>query len=58
VALVTLFALERYLPKIPGGLVVLVAAIALSAGLNLSHHGVKVVGKIPGFRPYPGRTSK
>lgn len=47
VALVLLFALERYLPRLPGGLIVLAAAIAISAGLGLSSHGVKVVGTIP-----------
>src|SRR5499427_1716228 len=47
VALVSLFALERFVPRVPGGLVVLVAAIAISAGLGLSGHGVDVVGKIP-----------
>lgn len=47
VALVLLFALERYLPRLPGGLIVLAAAIAVSAGLGLSGHGVKVVGTIP-----------
>jgi MFS superfamily sulfate permease-like transporter len=47
VALVLLFALERYLPRLPGGLIVLAAAIAISAGLGLSDHGVKVVGTIP-----------
>jgi sulfate permease, SulP family len=47
VALVLLFAAERYLPRLPGGLIVLVLAIAVSAGLGLSGHGVKVVGKIP-----------
>ena len=47
VALVLLFALERYLPRLPGGLIVLAAAIAISAGLGLSGHGVKVVGSIP-----------
>jgi sulfate permease, SulP family len=46
-ALVLLFGIERYAPRIPGGLVVLVVGIALSAGLNLSHHGVDTVGKIP-----------
>ena len=46
-ALVLLFGIERYVPRIPGGLVVLVVGIALSAGLNLSHHGVDTVGKIP-----------
>ena len=47
VALVLLFALERYLPRLPGGLIVLAAAIAISAGLGLSGHGVTVVGTIP-----------
>jgi sulfate permease, SulP family len=47
VALVLLFAAERYLPRLPGGLIVLVLGIAVSAGLGLSGHGVKVVGKIP-----------
>ncbi len=46
-ALVLLFGIERYVPRVPGGLVVLVVGIALSAGLNLSHHGVSTVGKIP-----------
>jgi SulP family sulfate permease len=47
VALIALFVLERYLPRLPGGLIVLAAAIAISAGLGLSGHGVGVVGKIP-----------
>lgn len=47
VALVLPFALERYLPRMPGGLIVLAAAIAISAGLGQSGHGVKVVGTIP-----------
>jgi sulfate permease, SulP family len=46
-ALVLLFGIERYAPRVPGGLVVLVVGISLSAGLNLSDHGVDTVGKIP-----------
>ena len=46
-ALALLFGVERYAPRIPGGLVVLVVGIGLSAGLNLSRHGVDTVGKIP-----------
>lgn len=53
VALILLFALERYVPRLPGGLVVLVAAIASSAGLGLSSHGVDVVGTIPTGLPSP-----
>jgi SulP family sulfate permease len=51
VALVVLFALERYVPRVPGGLVVLVAGIAISAAANLSDHGVDTVGQIPSGLP-------
>jgi MFS superfamily sulfate permease-like transporter len=51
IALVALFVLERYLPRAPGGLVVLVAGIAISAAANLSDHGVDTVGKIPSGLP-------
>ncbi len=50
-ALALLFALERFLPRLPGGLVVLVAGIAISAAANLSAHGVATVGKIPSGLP-------
>jgi high affinity sulfate transporter 1 len=50
-ALVLLFALERYVPRLPGGLIVLVAGIAVSSALNLSDHGVATVGKIPSGLP-------
>jgi sulfate permease, SulP family len=53
VALALLFGLERYAPRIPGGLVVLVVGIATSAILDLSHHGVDTVGKIPTGLPSP-----
>jgi SulP family sulfate permease len=47
VALAVLFGLERFAPRIPGGLVVLVLGISLSALLNLSSHGVAIIGDIP-----------
>ena len=47
VALALLFGLERLVPRVPGGLVVLVMGIAFSAVLGLSGHGVATVGKIP-----------
>jgi sulfate permease, SulP family len=47
VSLALLFAVERFVPRVPGGLVVLVLGIALSAGLDLSVHGVATVGSIP-----------
>jgi SulP family sulfate permease len=46
-ALMALFAFERWAPKVPGGLVVLVIAITASAALHLSEHGVDTVGHIP-----------
>jgi high affinity sulfate transporter 1 len=46
-ALVLLFAGERFFPKVPGGLVVLVLGIGISAALDLSSHGVDVVGTLP-----------
>ncbi len=56
-ALVVLFGLERLAPRIPGGLVVLVLGIAFGAGLDVAHHGVETVGKIPTGLPsvaWPG----
>ena len=50
-ALAILFGGERWFPKIPGGLLVLVLGIAVSAGLDLPSHGVDVVGKLPSGLP-------
>jgi sulfate permease, SulP family len=48
-----LFALERLIPRLPGGLVVLVVGITLSALLGLGNHGVATVGSIPTGLPSP-----
>jgi high affinity sulfate transporter 1 len=53
-ALVLLFAGERFFPKVPGGLVVLVLGIGISAALDLSSHGVDVVGTLPKGLPSLG----
>ena len=50
VALALLFALDR-LKGVPGGLVVLAAAIAVSTALHLDRHGVGTVGKVPAGLP-------
>jgi high affinity sulfate transporter 1 len=50
-ALASLFALERRRPRLPGGLVVLVAGIAISAALGLGGHGVAIVGDVPSGLP-------
>jgi len=47
VALMILFAGERWFPKIPGGLVVLALGIGISAAFDLSSHGVDIVGTLP-----------
>jgi high affinity sulfate transporter 1 len=45
--LAILFGLERFAPRVPGGLVVLVLGIGVSSVFNLVDHGVATVGKIP-----------
>jgi MFS superfamily sulfate permease-like transporter len=50
-SLVLLFGGERWFPKIPGGLLVLVLGIIVSGAFDLSSHGVDVVGKVPGGLP-------
>ena len=54
VALAVLFAIDRYIPKLPGALVVLVGGIAASRWLELHNHGVQIVGVIPAGLPMPG----
>jgi high affinity sulfate transporter 1 len=47
VALASLFALHKYLPRMPGALIVLVAGIVGARMLGLHEHGVHLVGEIP-----------
>jgi SulP family sulfate permease len=51
-ALGLLFALQR-VPRVPGGLVVLVGAIVVSSALQLDRHGVATVGKVAAGLPTP-----
>ena len=53
VAIGALLALERYLPRLPASLVVLVLGIVISYLFHLDQHGVDVVGKIPSSVPTP-----
>lgn len=53
-ALAVLFGIERFAPRIPGGLVVLVLSIAISYVFNLSSHGVAIIGHIPSGFPSVG----
>jgi SulP family sulfate permease len=50
VALGLLFALDR-MPRVPGGLVVLLGAIVVSSAFHLDQHGVDTVGKVAAGLP-------
>ena len=46
-SLAVILVFQRRIPKVPGVLVAVVSAIALSALLDLGAHGVKLVGALP-----------
>ncbi|MEU9096036.1 SulP family inorganic anion transporter [Streptomyces sp. NPDC048428] len=52
-SLTLLFLLERFVPRLPAALIVLVLGLVLSAALGLKDHGVDIVGKIPSAVPVP-----
>lgn len=52
VSIVVLLLFKYGLPKVPGALVVLVGGIVASVVLDLSAHGVRVVGDIPAGLPH------
>ena len=54
VSLVVLFGGHRLAPRVPWGLLVLVAGLSTSAALDLEAHGVEVVGTVPRGLPAPG----
>ena len=51
VALAAVLILRRVVPRLPGTLLVVVAGIGLSWALDLSSHGVDIVGPIPSGLP-------
>lgn len=53
-ALVALFGLEAYIPRLPGTLIVVVAGLLASAVFDLGAHGVALVGDVP--RGFPSVT--
>ena len=55
--LVVLIVCSRWLKAVPGGLVAVVGAIALSAGFNLQAHGVSTLGHVPSGLPHFGLPS-
>jgi SulP family sulfate permease len=52
-ALAILFLVDRYLPRVPGALLVLIAGIAISRIFELHTHAVDIVGAIPAGLPRP-----
>ncbi len=57
ISLVLLFAIHKFVPKIPAALAVMVLSILASSLLNLEAHGVQVVGYIPTGLPSFGLPS-
>lgn len=53
VALAILFIVDRYFPRLPGALLVLIAGILVSGVFVLHSHGVDIVGVIPAGLPRP-----
>jgi len=53
----TLVVFERWIPMIPGGLVAVVGAIAVSWAFDLEAHGVSILGPVPGGLPPLGLPS-
>lgn len=53
-AMVIIFLIKRFFPKVPGGLVVLVLGILAVSLFDLDEQGVSVVGLIPTGLPAPG----
>jgi sulfate permease, SulP family len=52
--LAVLFGLRRFVPRVPGSLVVVLLAIVLSETLDLEQRGIAVVGEIDGGLPSLG----
>lgn len=52
-ALVLLFAVQRFLRAVPGPLLVVVLGTAAVAAFGLDHHGIAVIGHVPAGLPRP-----
>lgn len=55
--IVVLVVFERWIKAIPGGLVAVVGAIAVSYAFGLSSHGVSILGPVPSGLPHIGLPS-
>jgi sulfate permease, SulP family len=57
VVLATVFALRRFVPKVPGSLLAVVGATAASAAWNFAGHGITTIGPVTGGLPHLGLPS-
>ncbi|HUR32059.1 MAG TPA: solute carrier family 26 protein, partial [Saprospiraceae bacterium] len=51
--IISLLLLKKYIPKIPGPLIIVVLAIIIVAFFSLDQYGVKIIGVIPSGLPTP-----
>jgi sulfate permease, SulP family len=54
IVLATVFALQRFVPAVPGPLVAVVGATAASAIWNFADHGITTIGPVAGGLPHLG----
>jgi SulP family sulfate permease len=54
VVVLALLLLRRFLPKVPGALIVVTGAMAASARWSFSSHGIEIVGPVAGGLPHFG----
>jgi sulfate permease, SulP family len=52
-SLAALVVLRRFLPALPGALIVVVSAIAASWAFDFASHGIATIGPVPGGLPRP-----
>jgi SulP family sulfate permease len=54
VVVAVVFALKRFLPKVPGSLLAVAGAIAASARWDFASHGIAIIGPVVGGLPHLG----
>jgi sulfate permease, SulP family len=57
VVVLSLLLLRRFLPRVPGALIVVAGAMAASAHWRFSGHGIEVVGPVAGGLPHFGQVA-
>jgi SulP family sulfate permease len=54
VVVTAVFAFRRFVPKVPGSLIVVAGAIVASASWNFAGHGIAIIGPVVGGLPHFG----